>query len=211
MVEPLPVDLRPGRTRRGPRAPAASRPVDPEAHAAAGDDVVERPDATARPWWRITTRSQTCSTSVSRCELRITVAPRSRAARTIAADVGPADRVERRGRFVEEDQLGLAEQRHAEPEPLLHALREAADRGRRRGRPGRPGRAPRRWRLAPARWRHAGKLGVEAEDLAGAQPRLVAEQLGQVADPPPGGAIAERRAEDATGAARSGARDRAGA
>ena len=58
----------------------------------------------------------------------MTVAPRSRAARTMAADVDPADRVERRRRLVEQDELGVAEQRDAEPEPLLHPLREAADR-----------------------------------------------------------------------------------
>ena len=58
-------------------------------------------------------------------------------------DVHPPDRVERRGRLVEQDQLRVAEQGDAEPEPLLHPLGEAADRRRRPGRPGRHGRAPR--------------------------------------------------------------------
>ena len=43
-------------------------------------------------------------------------------------DVGATDRVERRGRLVEQDQLRFAEQRDAQPESLLHALGEAADR-----------------------------------------------------------------------------------
>ena len=47
----------------------------------------------------------------------------------------------------------------------------------------------------------AGEPGVELEDLAGAEPGLVAEQLGQVADPPPRRAVAERRAEDRAAAA----------
>ena len=42
--------------------------------------------------------------------------------------VGPTDRIERRRRLVEEDQVRVAEERDAEPEPLLHALRERADR-----------------------------------------------------------------------------------
>ena len=58
---------------------------------------------------------------------------------------------------------------------------------------------------------HARELGVQAEDLAGAQPRLVAEQLGQVADPFPRRAIAKRRAEDPSGPLGSVARGRAGA
>jgi hypothetical protein len=37
---------------------------------------------------------------------------------------------------------------------------------------------------------------VKAEHLAGVEPRLVAELLGQVADGGPGLAVAQRRAED---------------
>ncbi len=44
------------------------------------------------------------------------------------ADVRSPDRIERRGRLIEQDQLRLAEQRDAQPEALLHALGEAADR-----------------------------------------------------------------------------------
>ena len=110
------------------------------------------PAATTRPWSTMTTRSQTRSTSVSRCELRMTVAPRSRAARTISrtsvrptgssAEVGSSSRT----------RSGVAEERDAEAEPLLHALGEAADRvvgpagqvdvGERLGRRGRLARRP---------------------------------------------------------------------
>ncbi len=46
----------------------------------------------------------------------------------------------------------------------------------------------------------ARQLGVQHEDLAGPQPRLVAEELREVADPPPCGPVAEGGAEDPTGA-----------
>ncbi len=115
-------------------------------------------------------------------------------------NVGPADRIERRGRLVEEDQLGLAEQRDTQAEPLLHALREAAHRVV--GPVGQPDPVERLvgGRAAP-RTSHAGELGVEGQDLAGAQPGLVAEQLGQVADPRASQPVAERRPEDAPGPA----------
>jgi hypothetical protein len=85
------------------------------------------PLATMRPLSRIANRSQTASTSLSRCEFK----KHGRTARArIANDsahVGAADGIERGGRLVEDQQFGLADQRHAEPEPLLHALRERAD------------------------------------------------------------------------------------
>ncbi len=43
------------------------------------------------------------------------------------ADVGPADRIQRRRRLVEDHERRAAEQRDRQPEPLLHALREATD------------------------------------------------------------------------------------
>ena len=43
------------------------------------------------------------------------------------ADVDPAERVQRAGRLVEDDELRPGDQRDGQPEPLLHALREAAD------------------------------------------------------------------------------------
>ena len=43
------------------------------------------------------------------------------------AHVVASDGVERAGGLVEHHQRGVAEQRHGEPEPLLHSLREGAD------------------------------------------------------------------------------------
>ncbi len=43
------------------------------------------------------------------------------------AHVVASDGVEGAGGLVEHHQRGVAEQRHAEPEPLLHSLREGAD------------------------------------------------------------------------------------
>ena len=107
-------------------------------------------------------------------------------------DVDPADRVERRGRLVEQDQLRVPEQRDAQPEPLLHPLREAAHRV-----VGTVGQADPVERLvdgsAAIGRGDPAELGVEREDLAGVQPGLVAEQLGQVADPRARRAVAERR------------------
>ena len=86
------------------------------------------PLATTRPRFTTATRSQTSSTSDSRCEFRKTVTPRSRAARMIwrtsvrptgsRADVGSSRKTS----------SGRAEQGGAQPEPLLHPLRERPDR-----------------------------------------------------------------------------------
>ena len=113
------------------------------------------------------------------------------------ADIGAADRVERGGRFVEDHEVWVPEQRHRQAESLLHALRVAAD-----GVLGAVGQAHvvertvdrggRRQRTAI----HCAEPGVQLEDLPRAQPRLVAEELGQVADLAPRRTIAERRAED---------------
>ena len=131
----------------------------------------------------------------------MTVAPRSRAARTIGPDVGPAERVERRCRLVEEHELRVPEQRDTQPEPLLHPLREAAH-----GVVGTIGQPDPVERLVDGSPSIGGgdpaEPRVEREDLAGVQPGLVAEELGQVADPRPGRAVAERGAEDATAARR---------
>src|SRR6267378_4167130 len=43
------------------------------------------------------------------------------------AHVVPADRIERTGGLVENDQVGRTEERDAEAEPLLHSLRERCD------------------------------------------------------------------------------------
>ena len=112
-------------------------------------------------------------------------------------DVGPADRVEGRRRLVEQDEVGSAEERR----PRGRAAAASPSRTWRRGRP--PGRS--RPTVSSAASISAGarrrgdprQRAVEREHLAGAQPRLVAEELGQVADPPPRGI--DRRAAPRAG------------
>ena len=184
--QPLPVDARPGRTpARAPR-PASSRSVTRTPNAVAGHDLVERAGGD-RPAL-VEDHDAVADPLDLGQQVRVEDHGRAAIARRPddGADVGPADRVERRRRLVEQDQLGLAQERHAEPEPLLHALREAADRVV--GPVGQPdelegvvdGAAP----------RAAGGIRASsawsAQHLAGAQPRLVAEELGQVPDPAPG-------------------------
>ena len=135
--------------------------------------------------------------------MRNTVEPASAARRTIDTHVGPPDRVERGGRFVEDHETWVPEQCHRQPESLLHALREAAD-----GVPGAVGQAhvvERTVDRGGGRRRaaiHRPEPRVKLQHLPRAQPRLVAEELGQVADLAPRRTIAERRAEDRRAAAR---------
>ena len=154
-----------------------------------------------RPRSTIATRSQTRSTSVSRWELRNTVAPRPRSVPMISRTSLPARRIEGRSRFVENDQFGRAEQGYAEPQPLLHPLGESLDR--------RVGPLRQAHQLqgfvrlpAPARPRQSGQFAVEGKDLARGHPALVAEQLGQIPDPAPRPYVAERRPQDRAAAGR---------
>ena len=62
-----------------------------------------------------------------RCELSSTATPRDLQRQHDVADVDPAERVERAGRLVEDDELRPGDQGDGQPEPLLHALGEAAD------------------------------------------------------------------------------------
>src|SRR3989475_5692354 len=111
------------------------------------------------------------------------------------AHVVPADRIERARRLVEHDEVGRAEQRDAEAKALLHSLRERTDAAR-----SAVGESDDRERVLdlalPRGAVDPRKLAVEREDLARAQPRLITEQLGQVADATERVAIADRRAED---------------
>ena len=130
--------------------------------------------------------------------------PRSRASRMIArtsfrptgssAEVG-SSRITRSGR---------AEERDPQPETLLHPLREGSDDVL--GAVGQADEAERRVdRSGPVRARQAGEVAVQRQHLPGPHPRLIAEQLGEVADPSPRRPVAERRAEDpAAAAARAG-------
>ena len=120
-------------------------------------------------------------------------APRGKAADDLA-HVVPADRVERRRRLVEEDEVGLAQQRGAEAETLLHALGEGAH-----AVAGAFAEAHRlQYRadlILPARARQRRELAVEGEDLGRGEPGLVAEQLRQVADPAPRAQVAKAPAQ----------------
>ena len=116
------------------------------------------------------------------------------------ADVVPPDRIEGRGRLVEDHEVRGAEERDPQPEALLHALREGSDEVL-----GAVGQADelegRVDRCGPVRARQVGQVAVQRQHLPGAHPRLIAEQLGEVADPSPRRQVAERRAEDAAAAA----------
>ena len=75
------------------------------------------------------------------------------------------DGIERARGLVEHDQRGVAEQRHAEPEPLLHSLGERADAVGRLARADR--RSPERGALPPPR----SPWAARAAGSAGAAPR----------------------------------------
>src|ERR1700694_4036948 len=108
------------------------------------------------------------------------------------SDVMAPDRIERRCRLVEEHQLRPAKQRHAQPQPLLHSLGEAFDLVVRAV--GQPDHVERElnFRL-PFGARHARQLAMQPEHLARLHPALIAEQLGQIAQAPPGLQVADRR------------------
>ena len=200
--QPLPVVGDAGRTAPSAARAGAVEAGDADPHAVARHDVVERARRHDPP---VVDDDDAVADPLDLGE-QVRVEDHRRASVAGRADdrpdVGPSDRVERRCRFVEEDEVGRAEQRDAEAEPLLHPLGEPARPRRPPDRPGR--RRSRAWRRRrrPIRRRQAGQLGVEQEHLTGAQPWLVAEELRQVADPAAGRAVAERGAEDPTRAAR---------
>ncbi len=59
------------------------------------------------------------------CELKKTVQPRSRS-RRISERIAPAERVEAGHRLIENDQLGIVDQRLSDADALQHAFRELA-------------------------------------------------------------------------------------
>ncbi len=95
-------------------------------------------------------------------------------------------RVERAGRLVEEHDSGIVEECDAEAESLLHSLGEGAHAAG-----AAVGEADCREDAIDLRWPapaiDARELAMEREDLASGQPRLIAEELRQIAD------AAERR------------------
>ena len=72
------------------------------------------------------TRLQSVSASDRMCELKNTVRPSSRSRRIRSRTSRPAERVEARHRLVEEDHLGIVDQRLGQADALQHALRELA-------------------------------------------------------------------------------------
>ena len=141
------------------------------------------PATTTRPRSTIATGSQIFSTSSSRCDESRTVRPSATKPRIIGPELVDAGRVEAVRRLVEDQQLGVAEQRAGDAEPLAHArassvltrssARSASRRGRARRR---SGRAPPRSRAAAtiAEVLAAGEVAVEArllDDRADARER----------------------------------------
>src|SRR5438477_1777775 len=97
------------------------------------------------------------------------------------ADIVAADGIERARRPVEQHDCRIVEQRHAEAEPLLHALGEGADAAR--AAIGEPDRRQDAVDLRrPLRARDRRELAVEGQHLARGQPRLITKELRQVAD-----------------------------
>ena len=207
--QPLPVDGR--RAEGGRDRPARVGQVGhPQANAVDGDDLVER---AGRDRAAVVEDDDPVAHPLDLGQqVRVEDDRRSPVARRAddGPDVRPAERVERRGRLVEEHELRVPEQRDAQPEPLLHPLREAAHRV-----VGTIGQADPVERLVDDSPSVGGgdpaEPRVEREDLAGVQPGLVAEELGQVADPRPRRAVAERarrgrdRSPPSAGPGRAGA------
>ena len=109
------------------------------------------------------------------------------------AHVDPAERIQRAGRFVQDHELGPGHQGDRQPEALLHALREAAH-----AVAGPVGQAHQGQAVALLLRGHvdARQADVEDQHLGRAQPRLVPEELRQVADAGPGGRIGRRPPEE---------------
>ena len=133
-----------------------------------------------------------------------TVVPRSRASRMIARTSFRPTGIEGRGGLIEDHEVRGAEERDAQARGAAACPSRRCRRRPRRGRRGRRGRGPRRSRRASPR-AAGGPARSAGQHLPGPHPRLIAEQLGEVADPSPRRQIAERRAEDpAAAAARAG-------
>ena len=120
-------------TVAGPKAaaivrPASSRPVTRRRTPSMATTSSSGPAAIERPWSRID--DPVADPLDLGQQVRVEDDRRAPVARRAddRPDVRPAERVERRRRLVEEHELRVPEQRDAQPEPLLHALREAAHR-----------------------------------------------------------------------------------
>jgi len=80
-----------------------------------------RPSAFSSPSARIATRSQTVSTSPSSCDEKRPFSPRASGVGYFA-HLHPANRVEAARGFVEDQQVGIVDERLGQADPLLHAL-----------------------------------------------------------------------------------------
>ncbi len=223
-------------TRSGIRSAASGRTVSHSPSTSRGPNALSR--GRDRPRSRSVTRSRTPSTATTSSsepdgdrpalvedhdpvadpldlgqQVRVEDHRRAAVARRAddRADVGPADRVERRRRLVEEDRARARRAARRRARAAAASPSRSRRPGRPRDRPGRRGRGPRRRPAARLGGGMRASSAWRREDLAGAQPGLVAEELGQVADPRPRRAVAERRAEDAPRAATSVGRGRAAA
>ena len=178
------------------RVPAASLDLDA---ARPGELRPARPRRRAAPRSMIATRSQTCSTSLSRCVFSSTATPRRRSSssssRTVRRPAGSSALVGSSS----SSSAGLADQRLRDPEALLHALRHRLDA------------AVARLAVEADELEQLGALGraavgareplVQHEQLVGARPAREAEQLGEVAERAAGRGRPGGRAADLGGAA----------
>src|SRR5437870_13874124 len=105
------------------------------------------------------------------------------------------DRVERARRFVQQHHRRIVEQRDAEAQSLLHSLRVRPDAARAaiRESDGREGTVDLR---RPFRGVYPWELAVQPQHLARGEPRLITEELGQVADAAEGRFGTERAARE---------------
>jgi hypothetical protein len=138
-------------------------------------------ERTTRPLWIMMTRSQSVSTSESSCELKKTVRPRAFLFGDDLTEVEAAEGVEARRQFVEDEQVGVGDERLRDADALLHALGEVAqevfgasieaDAGQEAGD-----------FLAELRLGEAGEAAVQLEEFPRLEEGVIHGHFGQVAD-----------------------------
>ena len=199
--------MRTTRLARATRAIGASASLDAGRHELPAADLERaacrssRPVVTSRPLARIATRLQSASASLSTCELKKTVQPRSRSRRMSARtsrrpsgsrpDIGSS----------KIDELGIVDERLRDADALQHALRELAQLQPALGADADLVEQPARARAALG-GAIAEQPGEVLEQLLGRQVVVEVRILGQVADAALDGEIAERPAEQLRAARR---------
>ena len=153
------------------------------------------PISLSSPRWRIAIRSQMSCMSASRWPGQHDRLALFAELADQVLDLGRADRVEARGRLVEQDQLGVVDQRLGQADPALHALGVLAELAVLGGaqadhvdQPVDP--------LGPLGRRDLEQPAVEVERLLGVQELVEVRLLGQVADPLVLGDVGRRLVED---------------